>query len=814
VEPSEVRRLMEEQLKLSRKLKARIQELEAGQRPELAVVGMAMRLPGGLNTPDAYWRFLRTDSLALSEIPEDRPGLRSVYSDKRDQPGRSYVARAGFLRDIASFDAGFFGINAREAEALDPQQRLLLETAWEALERAGIAVQRHERLSAGVFVGIMASEYGDRLTRRADKSCIDPYYGTGSSHCFAAGRISYALGLSGPALSIDTACSSSLVALHLAVQSLRRGECRYALVAGTNLLLSADLMVSLSASQALSPEGRSKTFTAQADGYGRGEGVGVLVLQRLDDALREGRPVLALVRGTAVNHDGASSGLTVPSGPAQQEVIRAALRDAQVAPEELGYVEAHGTGTALGDPIEVGALDAVLGSGAGPRNSPLVLGSVKSRIGHLEAAAGVAGLIKVVLMLQHGQIPAALSESDGELNQLVPWQKLNLVVPRRNARWPAALQRRVAGISAFGLSGTNAHVVLEAYDDARLSQPSVPARGQLELITLSAKEDVSLRELASQLVKYLGNLDPARLPAVCHTLRSGRAQLRQRIAVLGETAEELARGLYAALSEHPAPAVLPSGQRVRLRVGADDAIAAGLSALEREFPALSGQLEGSMSTRLERLFLLLGVTVERAAEPAQLAHGALAQLEWGSEVHVVLAAQPERAAGLLLTALAALFKAGVDLKLHALARSPAPYVWDLPTYAFHRKRYWIDEAQLTSALPQLPSQPAQLQTDTERVPAQQAEPQAQPSAASDVGVEAFISAALHDVLGADTGLDLSQTFLAVGGDSFTAMLLKKSIEQECAVEIPLDALTTELRLDQLIAHVAALITAGRGSGQE
>jgi acyl transferase domain-containing protein len=791
----DVRLLMEEQLKLTRKLKARIQELEDARNPPLAVVGLAMRLPGDLNTPDAYWRFLRGDSLALSEIPEDRVGLRAVYSSQRDQPGKSYVNRAGFLRDVASFDASFFGINQREAEALDPQQRLLLEISWEAMERAGIPVRRQDRLSAGVFVGIMASEYGERLAGKADKSEVDPYYGTGGGHCFAAGRISYALGFSGPALSVDTACSSSLVALHLGVQSLRRGECRYVLIAGSNLLLSADLMVSLSQSKALAPDGRSKTFTADADGYGRGEGVGVMVLMRLDEAKREGRPILAVVRGTAVNHDGASSGLTVPNGPAQQDVIRAALQDAGVGPEELGYVEAHGTGTALGDPIEVNALDAVAGSGAGSRAAPLAVGSVKARIGHLEAAAGVAGLLKLVLMLHHAEIPATLSEADGPLNRLIPWDRLNLQVPRRNARWPSAFERKLAGISAFGLSGTNAHAVLERYEAATATLAADAIRP--ELLMLSAKDKSSLAAFAQELRAYLTKLDPALLPAACHTLRAGRAPFRCRVAVIGAQPAELIEKLEQALNtqavETPQAALLMAN----LRVSQDSAaLESCLTALSTAFPRLDTELAasaGSAQVRLERLFALLGVRVKCVADAALGAE--LARLEWGGQARTVLERDPRRAPDLLLETLAALHLSGADLRLSALGGGSARYLGDLPTYAFRRKRYWIDEVlpdAVRAAGPDGGAEPAQL--------------------ASPGDIDAFLLRELREVLRAEGELDPAQTFLAVGGDSFTAMLLKRSIEQEYGIEVPVEELSTEQPLRELLARLSDFIA--RATGQQ
>jgi 3-oxoacyl-[acyl-carrier-protein] synthase II len=793
----DLQRLMEDQLKLSRRLKARVQELEAGQHAPLAVVGMALRLPGGLTTPEAYWRFLCGDRTAISEIPAERPGLRSVYDPRPDRLGRSYVNRAGFLDDLAGFDASFFGISQREAEALDPQQRLLLETAWEAMERAGIPVRRFDRLRAGVFVGIMASEYGERRAGRSDKTAIDPYFGTGGGHCFAAGRISYVMGFSGPAVAVDTACSSSLVALHLAAQSLRTGECRYALVGGANLLLSADLMVSLCQSKALAPDGRSKTFTAAADGYGRGEGVGMLVLMRLDEAEREGRSILAVLRGTAVNHDGASSGLTVPSGPAQQEVIRAALGDARVQPQDVGYVEAHGTGTALGDPIEVGALDAVLGSGAAGRASPLAIGSVKSRIGHLEAAAGIAGLLKLVLMLSHGEVPAALGDEDGPLNPLIAWDRLGLEVPRRRAAWPAAFAHRIAGISAFGLSGTNAHAVLGAYDRAASAPAQAP--GHDELVTLSAKDAVSLKALAASVASYLGELDPAHLASACHSLRAGRTAHGQRLAVTGASPAEIAQKLTAeadALASAPPMAMMTA----RVRVGGDPRrLAAGIDAIARTFPRLAAALAGTPprpEAQLERILQRLGVRakVVTAGVPASV----VAQLECSGSARPLLTEDAGAAPDLLIAAVAALFMAGADLSLDALQGTDTRFLGDLPTYPFHRKRFWIDEA--VEAVEAQGHGPQGRAGGPTSLP-----PEWDPEAVREVIVTELMSA-----LRAEVELDCTRTFLEVGGDSFTAMLLQKGIEQRYDVKVPLDAVTTDLPLstllDQLVSHIAQAVS--------
>ncbi|HSV68387.1 MAG TPA: beta-ketoacyl synthase N-terminal-like domain-containing protein [Mycobacteriales bacterium] len=821
MEPTQLRQVIEEQLTLSRTLKARIRELEAAARAPLAVVGMALRLPGGLTTPEAYWTFLNSDATALSEIPADRPGLAAVYDPRPDVPGRSYVDRAGFLADVAGFDAGFFGISQREAEALDPQQRLLLETSWEALERAGVAVRRGDRLPAGVFVGIMASEYGDRLATAHDKTGIDPYYGTGGGHCFAAGRVSYALGLSGPALAVDTACSSSLAALHLGAASLRRGECRYALVGGSNLIFSPDLMVSLCQSKALSPEGRSKAFAATADGYGRGEGVGMLVLMRLADAEAEGRPVLAVLRGTAVNHDGASSGLTVPSGPAQQEVVRAALADAGVAPADVGYVEAHGTGTALGDPIEAGALDAVAGTGAPDRPAPLAIGSVKAKIGHLEAAAGIAGLIKLVLMLRHGTIPPSLSPADGELNPLIAWDQVRLTVPRRSQPWPAAYGRRVAGISAFGLSGTNAHAVLEAAPVAGNDGPpgTAPRR---ELVTLSARDGAALAELAAAVADRLDRLDPARLAAVCHTLRAGRAPFGHRVAVTGSTPAELAHALRTAVDGGAADVVAVPVRALSLRVGPitepiTGPITAALDALVAAYPGLAPLLAGAApQTRLERLLRALGVRVQVTDDGSLTGSGAAAAatLTVADRALPLITGDPAATPRLLVGALAAAYTAGVDLRLDALAAPGTRFVADLPTYPFRRRRFWIDEPLTAppSAGGAAPAALSVLAGGGQPAGSQPAEGSG--CALTQENVERFLLAELAAVLKAEGELDRTASFLDVGGDSFTAMLLMRGIEQQFQIEVPAEELVNDMPLAELLGKLGAHILGALGERQE
>ncbi|MEV8394625.1 MULTISPECIES: beta-ketoacyl synthase N-terminal-like domain-containing protein [unclassified Streptomyces] len=795
MEPAQIRQLMEDQLKHSRRLQARIQELEDQRHAPLAVAGMSLRLPGGLDTPDAYWDFLRAEGTADSEIPEDRPGLRAAYDPVPGKPGRSYVDRAGFLSDIAHFDAEFFGISQREAKLLDPQQRMLLETAWEAMERAGIAVRRSDRLDVGVYLGMMASEYGERLADRSDLTRIDPYFTTGGGLCFGAGRISHVMGFRGPVLSVDTACSSSLSALHLAVRALRDGECRYALVCGSNLLLSAGLMVSLCQTRAVSPDGRSKSFLASADGYGRGEGVGALVLMRLDDAENEGRPVLATIRGSAVNHDGAASGLTAPNGPAQQEVFRAALADARVGPGELGYVEAHGTGTALGDPIEVGALDEVVGAAVRERGVPLPIGSVKARLGHLEAASGIAAVIKTVLMLQHGEIPAALPDDGAELNPHIPWDRLALTVPRRARPWP--LPRKVAGVNSFGMSGTNAHVVLEAYEPA--GRPAPAATGRPELLTLSARDPVALAELVGAVSGYLKKTDEAQLPSLCHTLRTGRATFAHRIAVTGTTAGELADGLADGLAtaQNRAPAGARGESALRtvvLRFSGDGTrLAEGVAELADAFPAAAigpDAQERGPGGALARLVGRFGIRVrpERdtgAAEPARL--------EWdspdGTTSVPLVGHDPGTAPGLLLAALAELFRVGADLRFGELGAAGTPLLGDLPTYPFQRKRFWIDEPLVGAGGGQEDA-------------AATGRRQGAPAPVDREAVRAYLMAELTDALHASEEPDADGSFLDAGGDSLLSVLFITKVEENYRLGLTAEELPLDLPLGELFGRLA------------
>ena len=437
-----------------RTLRARLDLLEKRRSEPIAITGLGLRLPGGIDSPEGFWELLRSGGDAVTEVPGSRWDNGRFFDADFRTPGKVSTRHGSFLKNVDQFDAAFFGISPREAENMDPQHRLLLEVTWEALERAGQAPAGLMGSNTGVFVGISNSDYQRLLL--SDLASIDPYVATGNLFSLAAGRLAYTLGLHGPNVAVDTACSSSLVAVHQAVQSLRQGECDLALAGGVSLMLSPAISVNFSKAQMMAADGRCKTFDAAADGYVRGEGCIVIVLKRLAEAVEHGDPILAVIRGSAINHDGRSGGLTAPNGPAQTAVIRAALANAGVQAQQIGYVETHGTGTALGDPIEVQALVDALARERAAGN-PLRIGSVKTNLGHLEAAAGLAGLLKGVLCLQHKQIPPHLHLRT--LNPHIDWGDAPVEIPTQLTAWEVeqgSASVRMAGVSAFGLSGTNA----------------------------------------------------------------------------------------------------------------------------------------------------------------------------------------------------------------------------------------------------------------------------------------------------------------------------------------------------------------------
>ena len=545
----------------------------AGGQTPIAIVGMACRFPGAPDV-DAYWRLLRDGIDAITDVPESRRWEKSRYFDPDpDAPGRTYVWQGGFLADVESFDASFFGISPREAVRMDPQQRLLLECVWRSIEDAGIAASRLDGTATGMYVGVSTNDFlqiGCRLGHPGD---IDAYSGTGTATSIASGRLSYCLGLQGPNFPVDTACSSALVAIHQACQGLRAGDCDTAITAAVNLMLSPETTVYFSKVRALAADGRCRAFDAAASGYVRSEGVAAVVLRRLDDAVRDGLRILAVIRGSAINHDGRTTGLTVPNGDSQERLIRKALGNAGVRAREIGYVEAHGTGTPLGDPIEVRALGGVF---APDRSDapPLVIGSAKTNIGHTEAVSGLAGLIKIVLALRHRTIPRHLHFDDPSPH--IPWARLPLRVAASAQPWDPIDGRRLAGVSSFGFSGTNAHVIVEEPPSAVPGPAREPQDEQL--LVLSAKTPVALKEAAAALASRLEGPDCPDLADLCYTAAHGRAPFPHRAAARVTSRAEAAaaaRHFHDTALERPAATrqprqawLFPGDGPVRIDTGA------------------------------------------------------------------------------------------------------------------------------------------------------------------------------------------------------------------------------------------------------
>jgi acyl transferase domain-containing protein len=522
-------------------------------REPIAIVGIGCRFPGGIDSPKAFWSFLRDRGNAIREVPADRWDAAALFHADPSAPGRTYARRGGFLDGIDQFDPQFFGISPREAAHIDPQQRLLLETAHEAMEDAGERWDDVRVRDTGVFVGVFIHDY--QHMQFADRALLNAHTGTGTAMSIAANRVSYVFDLHGPSMAVDTACSSSLVAIDLACKAIRNGECAYALAGGVNVILKPEMTIAMSKATMLSKEGTCKSFDGRADGYVRGEGAGMVLLRPLREAIADGNPIYAVIRGSGVNSDGQTKGISVPNGQAQEALSRRVLAEAGLEPSTIDYVEAHGTGTPVGDPIEAGALGRAFSSGREASDAPVMIGSVKTNIGHLESASGVAGLIKAALCLQHRELVANLHFE--QPNPAIDFAGMRLQVVTDHQPWSSPRDRpRRAAVNSFGFGGTNAHVILEEAP-AQQHAPSTLASTTPVILPMGAHDDAALRALAGQYAQ----VDEASMPDLLYTVSQRRTHGSCRAALIASDTAQLHDQLrsFAAGEQVPSAVV---GQRL------------------------------------------------------------------------------------------------------------------------------------------------------------------------------------------------------------------------------------------------------------
>ncbi|MEM9274505.1 MAG: beta-ketoacyl synthase N-terminal-like domain-containing protein [Cyanobacteria bacterium P01_F01_bin.143] len=649
-----------------KQMQSKLETLEKAQHEPIAIVGMGCRFPGA-NNPQEFWQLLSNAQDAITQIPAEHWDKDQYYDNQPATPGKICNNYGGFVPHLKEFDASFFRIAPREAASLDPQQRLLLEVSWEALENAAISADQIKSSQTGVFIGISATDYWHQLLSRK-QSEIDAYLTTGNTHSLASGRLSHFYNFTGPSISLDTACSSSLVAVHLAIKSLRSRECNLALVGGVNRLISPKVSINFSQAKMLSPDGRCQTFDEAANGFVRSEGCGIVVLKRLSDAIADRDNIRAVLLGSAVNQDGRTSSITTPNSLSQQAVIKQALENSKVEAQQVSYLETHGTGTSLGDLIEVEALSSVFGS-----NQKLILGAVKTNIGHLESASGIASLIKTVLALENESIPANLHLK--KPNEKIEWQNLPFKLPQNAIAWKKSEQPRIAGVSAFGFSGTNAHVIVQSSDISHqlsVSSDEKTNEGFSYVLTLSARSKKALQELVKRYQEYLMKTSSS-IKDICYTANIGRSHFNHRLALVVSSIADLQTKLTQFLSQELPPNLWQ-----------------GKANLNRE-PKLALVFNNQVSNDLKDLAQSLIATPIVSRDMAEI-FWSIGGQETREGLTVVFSDLDSelRDRQLLISGLAQLYVLGVTINWEVLINEDYYKKISLPTYPFQRQTYWLD----------------------------------------------------------------------------------------------------------------------------
>ncbi len=641
-----------------KQMQSKLEALEQAKHEPIAIIGIGCRFPGADN-PEEFWQLLQNGKDAIIETPAERWDKSDYYA-----PGKTCTTYGGFVPHLKEFDASFFRIAPREAASLDPQQRLLLEVSWEALENAAIPADRIKGSQTGVFIGVSAIDYWHQLLSR-NKTEIDAYLTTGNTHSLASGRISHFFDFTSTSISLDTACSSSLVTVHLAIKSLRDRECNMALAGGVNRLISPKISINFSQAKMLSPDGRCKTFDAGANGFVRSEGCGIVVLKRLSDAIADGDNIRAILLGSATNQDGRTSSITTPNSLSQQAVIKQALINSKVEPSQISYLETHGTGTSLGDAIELEALSKVFQD-----NEQLVLGAVKTNIGHLESAAGIASLIKTVLALENQFIPPNLHFNQPNCN--VEWQNLPFKLPEKPINWNKSTQPRIAGVSSFGFSGTNAHVVVKEADVLVREDGEI----DLHLFTLSARNQKALFQLAADYISYLELHPDVLIEDICYTVNVGRSHFNHRIALIVTSVAELQAKLVQYTTQETTSELWQSK--------------ANLNQEPKLALIVSGQVSSELKELAKSLIQNPFVSSDTANVYWQIDNPQT--ISNNNQTTIVLSQiKPDlNNWQIIISGLAQLYVLGVNINWKALSENCSGKKISLPTYPFQRQSYWLD----------------------------------------------------------------------------------------------------------------------------